>query len=573
MLQKRIAIVILVTGVLLGAGLTLGQTRAGRSAIAKAAEKAAEQKARAGDYLAAITLYQKAIDAESNEGEKERIQTDLDKVKRHLYVKLYQQAQRANSREETIRILIQARSLSIEEEAKQDKNVVKKLGGWMGGTDKDFQKMVLDVQGRRQKIFGQLRTEGDAAARKKAYDQAVSSYEQARDLDPGLFNKANLAAEYSKIKDQIKRGKRLALEGHQLINQRRYHEAKERFRQANILYPGQAAVEDGLKRIQHNEQEYRRVRAEGDDALHRGDIANAIQSYEHAIDLDPQLADEDGLNTRLAELRGSADHLNKAREAFRKGRYAKARVEFGKVLALHPDNAEAQRYARKANSLVLLLDGKRYAKANQFDKAEEAFKMAVAKDRGNGEAARLLKQSQDYKKHVSNGRVLYKQESCEEAKRELLQAQKLNPKRFGYDDLEALLDEDCTQVRSVQPPKQIPQIPLPVAKIRQGLLALFDGRPDESIQILEMILEEIGEGHAQVHAFLGASYCHAAFLSTEPDMLALETAKEQFRMALNLQPDFQLPEKLFSPRILKIFEQLRSQTKVDPISDSNGHSN
>ena len=573
MLEKRIAIVILVTGVLLGAGLTLGQTRAGRSAMAKGAEKAAQEKARAGDYLAAITLYQKAIDAESNEGEKERIQTDLDKVKRHLYVKLHQQAQRANSREETIRILIQARSLNIEEEAKQDKNVLKKLGGWIGSGDKDFQKRVLDVQGLRQKIFGQLRREGDAAARKKAYDRAVSSYEQARELDPGLFNKANLAAKYSKIKDQIKRGKQLALEGHRLVNQRKYHEAKKKFRQANILYPEQAAVEDGLKRIQHNEQDYRSIRAEGDQALNRGEITDAIKSYQHAVDLDPQLADGDGLNARLAELRRSADHLNKAREAFRKGQHAKARDEFGKVLALHPNNAEAQRYTRKANSLVLLLDGKRYATANRFDKAEKAFEMAVAKDRGNREAARLLKQSQDYKKHLSNGRVLYEQESCEEAKRELLQARKLNSKRFRYDDLEALLEEDCTQVRSVQPPKQIPQIPLPVAKIRQGLLALFDGRPDESIQILEMILEEIGEGHAQVHAFLGASYCHAAFLSTEPDMPALESAKEQFRMVLDLQPDFQLPEKLFSPRILKIFEQLRSQTKVDPISDSDGDSN
>lgn len=541
--------------------------------MAKGAEKAAQEKARAGDYLAAITLYQKAIDAESNEGEKERIQTDLDKVKRHLYVKLHQQAQRANSREETIRILIQARSLNIEEEAKQDKNVLKKLGGWIGSGDKDFQKRVLDVQGLRQKIFGQLRREGDAAARKKAYDRAVSSYEQARELDPGLFNKANLAAKYSKIKDQIKRGKQLALEGHRLVNQRKYHEAKKKFRQANILYPEQAAVEDGLKRIQHNEQDYRSIRAEGDQALNRGEITDAIKSYQHAVDLDPQLADGDGLNARLAELRRSADHLNKAREAFRKGQHAKARDEFGKVLALHPNNAEAQRYTRKANSLVLLLDGKRYATANRFDKAEKAFEMAVAKDRGNREAARLLKQSQDYKKHLSNGRVLYEQESCEEAKRELLQARKLNSKRFRYDDLEALLEEDCTQVRSVQPPKQIPQIPLPVAKIRQGLLALFDGRPDESIQILEMILEEIGEGHAQVHAFLGASYCHAAFLSTEPDMPALESAKEQFRMVLDLQPDFQLPEKLFSPRILKIFEQLRSQTKVDPISDSDGDSN
>ena len=80
--------------------------------------------------------------------------------------------------------------------------------------------------------------------------------------------------------------------------------------------------------------------------------------------------------------------------------------------------------------------------------------------------------------------------------------------------------------------RQADAIPLPVAQIRAGLIALFDGRVDESIEILEAVLDKVGGGHAQVHAFLGAAYCYAALVNPEPDTLGLDSAREQFGMAL-----------------------------------------
>ncbi len=358
MLLKRFVIVTLVTGLLLGTDLTFGQPLT-EGALTKADifEEEAAEKAKAGDFSAAIGLYQEAIDAESDETERERIQSDLEDVKKRFYIHLYQQAQMGSSREETIKVLIQARSLNVEEVVEEEKGVLRKLGGWIRGPDNDFETVVGTVQSMRIDLFDQLLLEGEAAAQERDYDEAALRYQQARELEPGFFKRENLQVQEDKIRDQIKAGQQLALEGQRLLMQRKYREAEEKFRRADTLYPGQAVVASGLKGIQSN-------------------------------------------------------------------------------------------------------DG-----------------------------------------------------------------------------------------------------------IRTGLLALFDGRSDEAIQILESVLEGVGEGVAQVHAVLGAVYCHRALMNVEPDTLALEKAREQFRIVFNLQPDYQLSEQLFSPRILGVFEQLRSETKVGSIQD------
>ena len=61
-------------------------------------------------------------------------------------------------------------------------------------------------------------------------------------------------------------------------------------------------------------------------------------------------------------------------------------------------------------------------------------------------------------------------------------------------------------------------------------------------------------------------YCHQTFISTEPDTQVLESAKEQFQRVLHLQPGYQLSEKLFSPKILNFFEQVRSATQGSSIT-------
>jgi tetratricopeptide (TPR) repeat protein len=352
MLEKRLLIVILLMGLLLSAHPVLSQTETGKFSKAQLLEAEARERERVGDYPAAMEVYQRALKSETDIREGEELQKNLDGVIQRYYLDLYQRARRASSRREMMKITILALSLGVEGRTEEDGNVFRKLGGWFRGSDQDLETAMEFIQERRLEIFLQLRKEAEEANRRKAYEQAASLYDQARELDPELFNQKNLASQYNRIRNRIE-GQRLALEGQRHLEEREYQEAREKFQRANTLYPGQAVVDKGLNKI-------------------------------------------------------------------------KSEVE-----------------------------------------------------------------------------------------------------------------------------------------IREALLAFFDGRSDESVQILEAVLEAIGEGYVQVHALLGAMYCHQTFISPEPDMTLLESAKEQFQRVLQLQSDYQLSEKLFSPRILDFFEQVRSVTRGD----------
>lgn len=350
MLENKLLIVILLAGFSLGAYPVLSQTGTEKFTKARLLEAESRELERVGDYPAAMEVYQRALKSETDIREREELQKNLGGVIKRYYMDLHQRARRASSRPEMMKITILALSLGVEGRTDEGGNVFRKLGGWFRGSDKDLEKAIEFIQERRLEIFLQLRKEAEEANRKRAYKKATSLYDQARELDPELYNQKNLAAQYNRIRNRIE-SQQLALEGQRLLEEREYQEAREKFQRANTLYPGQTAVEKGLRKI-------------------------------------------------------------------------RSEVE-----------------------------------------------------------------------------------------------------------------------------------------IREALLAFFDGRASESIQILEAALKAIGEGYVQVHALLGAMYCHQTFISTEPDMVVLEGAKEQFQKVLNLQPEYQLSAKVFSPRILDFFEQVRSVTQ------------
>ena len=560
MSNKRIIIAILLVGFLLPNCQTVfGQNT--RPSLGVSRERAAQEKTRSGDYPAAIALYQEAINLEPSRREKERLQGELYKVKKRFYVDLYKRARRTSSSEEIIKLLTQAQSLDVENLGRESQRGLRKLGGVR---EKEFREAVLEVRVLRLKIFTELRKDATAAARKRDYDRAVTGLEQARKLDPKMFNQQrNLGTLFQKIKDRAKRGKEVALEGKKLVDQGKYQEAEEKFKTAEALYPGQKLVQEGLARIQSAQLQYEVVVAEADAAFNQGQLDDAMRSYQQAIGLAPKRAETDGIKVRLSKLKDAVDHLNKARNAFREGRFAEARSGFEKTLQLHPDSSEARQYLVRADSMALLLEGQRYSAENQFELAEKSFDRAVERYRRNGEAARLLEQSQNYSRHIKSGKASHRRGSCEQAQRQLLSARELDARRFKFDGLDRLLSQDCAPAAArvaTARRRQADAIPLPVAQIRAGLIALFDGRVGESIEILEAVLDKVGGGHAQVHAFLGAAYCYAALVNPEPDTLSLDSAREQFGMALNLEPGYQLSEKLFSPRILRILEELRAQT-------------
>ena len=248
MLEKRLFIVIFLMGLFLGAHPILSQTETGKFTKAKLYEAEARERERAGDYTGAMEVYQRALKSETDIREREELQKNLDGVIKRFYLDLHQQALRASSRKEMRRITILALSLGVEGRAEEGGNVFRKLGGWLRGSDKDLEKAMEFIQERRLEIFLQLRKEAEEADRKRAYKQAVSLYDQARELDPELYDQKNLAAQYNRIRNRIE-GQRLALEGQRHLEEREYQEAREKFQRANTLFPGQPVVDKGLKKI------------------------------------------------------------------------------------------------------------------------------------------------------------------------------------------------------------------------------------------------------------------------------------------------------------------------------------
>ena len=248
MLEKRLFIAILLTGFLLGAHPVLSQTGTDKFTKAKLLEAESRKKERVGDYPAAMEVYQRALESETDIKEREELQKNLGGVIRRYYMDLYQRARRASSRPEMMEVTILALSLGVEGRTDKGGNVFSKLGGWFRGSDKELDKAIEFIQLRRLEVFLELRKEAEEASRKRAYKRAASLYEQARELDPELYNQKNLAAQYNRMRNRVD-GQQLALEGQRLLEERKYQEAREKFQRAKTLYPGQAAVEKGLKEI------------------------------------------------------------------------------------------------------------------------------------------------------------------------------------------------------------------------------------------------------------------------------------------------------------------------------------
>jgi tetratricopeptide (TPR) repeat protein len=279
MLEKRLFIIILLTGFLLGAHPVLSQTGTEKFTKAKLLEAEAREKERAGYYPAAMEVYERALESETDIKEREELQKNLGGVITRYYMDLYQRARRASSRPEMMKITILALSLGVEGRTDEGGNVFRKLGGWFRGSDKDLEKAMEFIQERRLEVFVQLRKEAEEANRKRAYKQAASLYDQARELDPELYNQKKLAVQYKRIRNRID-GQQLALEGQRLLEERKYQEAREKFQRAKTLYPGQAAVEEGLREIK-SEVEIREALL----AFFDGRSEESIQILEAALEV------------------------------------------------------------------------------------------------------------------------------------------------------------------------------------------------------------------------------------------------------------------------------------------------
>ncbi len=108
--------------------------------------------------------------------------------------------------------------------------------------------------------------------------------------------------------------------------------------------------------------------------------------------------------------------------------------------------------------------------------------------------------------------------------------------------------------------KMARQYLLAIQRIKEGILALYNGQIDNSIKILENLTLQY-DYIADAHAFLGCAYATKFFSQREKNEKLRIKSIAEFNKVRDLQSNYTLNNKYVSPRITKLFNSVLSVNK------------
>ncbi len=519
-----------------------------QSKSAKDYANSAKKHFKARNYQEAVQDYGRALAAETNAKRLEDYRKELLKSKQHLYRQLVDDAAARSSRQAKIDMLSQARQLGIE-------HTEGKLGGRFVFGGKDFREIVSEGRKARQQLIAEIGKDLQQEVDQKNFSVALSFYEDAEKLDSELSQ--DLAELKNQVDRQMNHGRQLARDAWQALQAKQHELANQRFQEAEQVYPGQERVQEGLRQIQKDVSEYQRRKSRADQ-LNQANQIEAVDAYRAALDVHPDMGKADNLSDRIRDLEFRHKRAL-AWDAYNKGDYIRSQQDFETLRHLDPNDEDARSGYQKSRSMLKFLEGKRHWEDGQYQTARRILDEAVGLDGDNVKARKLLSEDDQYRKQVKEGRRLFSKsqkdrnpQDCQRAIQHFLQARGLNRSRFENDGLAGMVDGgDCQSV-----------IPLPYDMLSAGLDSYLAGQPPEAIGHLKEALDYIGDGRVEIHALLGAAYCFSGLFQGTEDSERLEMGREQFRLALQADPEYRLNESLFSPRIRRIFEQVRAELQA-----------
>ena len=537
---------------LLAAGLLLSCLALAQSKSPKDYADSAKKKFSVEDFQGAVQDYSQALATETNAKKIKDYEKELLKAKQHYYQQMVEEAAKRTSRQAQVELLSRARLLGIE-------HTGGKLGSGLFGRKK-FSEVVAECKQARQRIISELGSEFEQEADKKSFLVALSIYKEAARLDPQQSQA--LAETKDRIDQQMNLGIQLAEEAWEALQAKEHKRANDHLIEAEKAYPGQDRVREGRLQIERDVSEYRshKSRAEQLDKANRAEGADA---YRAALEAHPELGAADKLADRIEALhfrikkdQAKDQATDQAWDAHKRGDYFLSQQLFEDLCLSDPTDEDACGGLQEARSMRKFLEAEGLMEDGQYQKGRRALEEALELDADNSKAQELLNLDNQYQRHVDEGRRLFRKsqkdqnpDDCEQAIIHFRAARRLNADRFGKEGLDALVDEgDCKTV-----------IPLPFEILTSGLHSYLDGQPSEAIDYLEAALDEVGQGRVEVHALLGAAYCFSGLFQGTQDSAKLEMGRQQFRLALNADPEYRLSESLFSPRILRIFEEVRTE--------------
>jgi hypothetical protein len=378
----------------------------------------------------------------------------------------------------------------------------------------------------------------------KQFDAAIRRFDQLRAADAAEYGKAGLAAR----RDEAAKGLagQLIDEARTLVQNGRLRDAAARLRQADQTLPGQKPVGDLQAEIKKREEDYQRLKTEGQAAFSGKNYAAARDKFDQARQAHPEQFDADNLVARLSEASTLANTAGRA------GRGPDIVVPDGgpKAPAIPPGVTEGRRIADLARRLI---------EQGKYAEADAAYASALKADAKNQEAVEALEKAKRFKASRDQGLQLSKAKKAAAAQKALIDARNVDAGRFAREGLASTLDALAASNDRVDNGQRGADQDRSKVALHDALLALLNGDAEKSIAVLEPAVSTGGDRTAALHAYLGVAYATRSLSAPKPeDQVRLhQKAVEQFKLAASAQPGYRLSDRVVSPAIVKIYEQSR----------------
>jgi len=382
--------------------------------------------------------------------------------------------------------------------------------------------------------------DADALLSGRQFDAAIKKLDQLRAMDAAEYGKAGLAAR----RDEAVKGlaAQLTDAARASIAASRFRDALAKLQQADQVLPGQKPVSDLIAELRKREDDYQRLKAEGQAAFSSKSYSSARDKFEQARTAHPEQFASDGLGARLTEASTLASTV--ARGAAGGGNTGTGNASNtgnpGTTTNTIDPRVEGQRFNDRAKQLIT---------QGKYADADSAYAAALKLDPKNQEALDAVEKAKKFKTLRDQGLQLNKAKNVGAAQKMLVDARNLDAARFEREGLKSTLDA-LTKSNGQEPSK---------LALQEALLALLKGDAQKSIAILEPALSGGGDRAASLHAYLGVAYATRSLSAPKPDdrTRLREKAVEQFKLAASAQPGYELSSRIVSPAIITIYNEAR----------------
>lgn len=298
----------------------------------------------------------------------------------------------------------------------------------------------------KQKQYNDLVAQADNTYQSKNYDQAISLYNQARQLVPendypqkqiDLINQEK--QQLAKLELQEKEFNQNIQNGDRLARQKEFVQALAMYRKALELKPGDKLASDKISETEQaiavieNDKKYQGIIQAADQLMASNDLQRAKMQYQDALKVKPNDPYPAGRLKKIEELEAENEKskqleteflalVGKGDQAFGLKEYEQAKTNYTEALALKPKSDDVKNKLKNIDSILQkLADDKR---------KEEARLQALAA--ANDKA---------YNTAIEKGNKQFAQKTYADARLSFQEAKKLKSAETFPDEMIAKIDE------------------------------------------------------------------------------------------------------------------------------------